>query len=745
VNSEVDGRVVPGMLRAPQSTMSRTAFAVLLLWPLLARAQAPTDGRWESTAAPLAGCQEPMTGDAAVDEALKAITFDVAGQPRPLREVRLEGLTTLDGGEVWRFVGGQPARPDGLKATAIVRRLATSGLFSQVAPVVSVRDDGVVLTVRLVEQPRLVRVVFEGLTEARPRMLLEALLERPRERRHRDDDEHRACAEPVVPAEWLASVNDAVSVVSGTVHPGLVRHGVRRAVQRLMDRLYDRGFQMATLSAELSPDGTLLVRIDEGRIQAVDVRGVHPRIEGQVRERLDLRVGSVYDREDMGGAYRRMRDAFPFLDSDGRGPGRLTRARPTVEEDAADGTRRYRLVEQDPKKHGGSTTVEGNKLTVYLRSRQVEFDVDGTELVKHTPVTGFAPGLEVRGRLWDPANRVHLTVDLGGNVNSYRARRAENAFDPLAGSDRWRFDWMAGPKVSVPDMRIAELGVQFYGLVDTSDRWRIDRLDSYLWSMVFDRPDSEYFRREGLTAFLTTHFFERLTGGLEYRRDRYRSLVSPSTKYWTLFNRHEAARITPVVDEGTMASLLVRLEFTTNPAAAHRVGVTRRDPERSIVDHDKYYWWTDLHTVNTLEVADPGLGGDTFKFVRVVSDSSAVVLRPGPRQGLKVRFRVAGKLSGTLPSQKQEAIGGWVDVRGYDFKEDRGGNLSLLGTVEYRYHVISAFADVGTLHRAEFGPTRTGLGLALNLGERATFSVAWRTDDQAKVVPEARLFFDRTF
>jgi hypothetical protein len=736
LNSEVNERVVPGMLRAVLPTMTRTVVAALVLLPAAAWAEA--GGHWESTppAHPV-GCQEPMTGDAAVDEALEAITFDVGGQPRPLREVRLEGLTTLDAGEVWRLLGGSPAKPDGLRATAIVRRLATSGLFAQVAPVVSVRDDGVVLTVRLVEQPRLVRVVFEGLTEARPRMLLEALLEKPRERRPRGRDDERACAEPVVPVEWLARVEGDV------VHPGLVRNGVRRAVQRLMDRLYDRGFQMATLTATLDGQGTLLVKVDEGRIGALDLSGVHPRIEEQVRQRLDLRVGSVYDREDLGGALRRTRDAFPFLDQNGRG--RLTRIRPTVVEEVEDGGRRYRLVEREPVSNGGWATVEGNKLTVYLRARQVEFDVDGTELLKHTPVTGFAPGLEVRGRLWDPANRVHLTVDLGGNVNSYRARRAENAFDPLAGNDRWRFDWMAGPKVSIPDARIAELGVQFYDRVDTSDRWRIDRLDSYLWSMIFDRPDSEYYHRGGLTAFLTTHFLDRLTGGLEYRRDEYRSLVSPSTKYWTLFHRHETPRYTPLVDEGTMASLLVRLEFTTDPAPAHAVGVTHRDPERSIVRHDARYWWTDLHTVNTLEVADPGLGGDAFQFVRVVSDSSAVVLRPGPHQGLKVRFRVAGRLSGTLPAQKQESIGGWIAVRGYGFKEDRGGNLSLLGTVEYRWKALSAFADVGTLRRAEFGPTRTGLGLALNLGERATFQVAWRTDDQAEVVPEARLFFNRTF
>jgi hypothetical protein len=722
------------MLRAHQPTMTKAAFAAFLLWPLVARAQ--TEGHWESPLAAPVVCTEPVTGDAAVDAALKAIAFDVGGESRPLLEVRLEGLTTLDPGELWRFLGGAPAKPDGLRATLIVRRLAASGLFAQVAPVVSVQGQGVVLTVHLVEQPRLVRVVFEGLSEARPRMLLDALLESPWERRPRGEDERRACAEPAVPREWLATVQD------GAIHPGLVRNGVRAAVQRVMDRLYDRGFQMATLSAALSADGTLSMKVDEGRIEALELTGVSPRIEGEVRQRLELRVGNVYDREDLGGALRRTRDAFPFLDQYGRS--RLTRIRPTVEEQPGQ-VRQYRVVEKAPVSSGGWATVERHKLTVYLRSRPVDFDVDATELLRHTQVTGFAPGLEVRGRLWDPANRVHLTVDLGGNVNSHRARRAENATDPLAGNDRWRFDCMAGPKVAIPDLRVAEAGVQFYGRVDTADRWRIDRLDSYLYSMVFDRPDSEYFRREGVTAFLTTHFFDRLTAGAEYRRDRYQSLASPSPKYWTLFNRHESPRPNPAVDEGTMGSLLIRLELTTDPTPAHRVGVTQRDPERSIVRHDAHYWWTDLHTVNTLEIADPGLGGDQFRFVRVVSDSSAVLLRPLPDQGLKVRFRVAGRLSGTLPAQKQEAVGGWIAVRGYGFKEDRGGTLSLLGTVEYRIKAGSAFLDIGSLRRTSFGPTRTGLGLAVNLGERASFQVAWRTDDRAKVVPEARLLFDRTF
>jgi hypothetical protein len=609
-----------------------------------------------------------------------------------------------------------------------------------VAPVVSLQGDAVTLTIRLTEQPRVNRVVFEGLSEARPRALLEALLETPRDgrRKHDDDDEDRPCAEPAVPAEWLATVDEDV------VHPGLVRHGLKRAITRVVDRLFQRGYQMSTLSADLAADGTLTVKVDEGRIQALELRGVAPRIEGEVRQLLDLPVGSVFDREDLRGSIGRIRDQFPFLSSDGRG--RLTRIPPRVVEETTESGRHYGLVERPPASNGGWSTVEGHKLVIYLKSRRGDIEGEGQELLRHTPVTGFAPGLEVRSRLWDPADRVHVVVDLGGNVNTYRARQAQSTLQAGVPNERWRFDWMGGAKVQVPALRIAELGGQLYARVDTADRWRISSIDSYLYSMVFNRPDSDYFRREGITAFLTTHLFDRLTAGIEYRRDRYISLESPQRKYWTLFRRNESPRVTPVIDDGTMASMLLRLELASAPVPDHRVGVTVRDPERSIVAHGRGYWWSDFHSVNTLEIADPDLGGDRFKFVRVVSDSAAVVLRTSPNKGIKVRFRVAGKLGGTLPVQKQESLGGWTAVRGYGFKEDRGGNLSMLGTVEYRFKAASAFADIGSLRTGSaFGPTRTGLGVALNLRDRGSLSFAWRTDDKAKVVPEVRLFFNRTY
>ena len=262
---------------------------------------------------------------------------------------------------------------------------------------------------------------------------------------------------------------------------------------------------------------------------------------------------------------------------------------------------------------------------------------------------------------------------------------------------------------------------------------------------MFNRPDSDYFRRTGLTAFLTAHLAERFTAGVEYRRDRYRSLV-PADDVFTVFNRDESSRPNPPVDDGQMASLLFRLEASTLATPAHEVGTTRRDPERSIVEIQPGRTFdATLRTVNTLEVADQGLGGD-FDFVRLVSDSAGV-LRMGDSQTVKVRFRAAGKLGGdALPVQKPEALGGWSALRGYGFKEFRNGDFSLLGTAEYGLGPLSMFVDIGSVRQAdEFSSVRTGVGGALNFPDDVHLDVAWRTDDQAEWTPEVRLLFQRTF
>jgi hypothetical protein len=708
---------------------------VLGTWIASPAPAAPPGPRWESAPVvekKLFPCAERGSAEPALDEALRALTFEVGGERRPFRALRLEGLTAAREAELWRLLGEPPPAGDPVRAVALVRRLARSGLFARVVPVMALESEGVTLTVRLTEHPRLTRVVFEGLTEARPEALLLALLELPR-------TDGKKCPGPPVPREWLARVEGDV------VYPGLVWRGVPPAIQRVQERLFDSGYRMASLSAELAPDGTLSVRIDEGRLEAIEIRGVSPRLEGEVRRRLQIPAGAVFDSGELEGALGRVRAAFPFLDRDPR-PQATRRVR-VVEEAGEGGVRRYRVEPGERAEAREWFTVEGHRLVLHLRARRGEGELDLLEILRHTPVTGFAPGFRARGRLWDPEDRLHVSLEAAGNLNSYRARQGANVQmtpvpDPAL---RWRFDWMVGSKVEIPRVRVAELGAHVYSRVDTADRWRIAPIDSYIYSALFNRPESEYFHRSGVTAFVSTHLLERITVGVEYRRDEYVSLENP-VKYWTLFNRDEPPFPNPPVVDGVMASLVLRFELATTPEPAHQVGAFFRDAERTIVKRGRRYFWSELRTLNTLEIADPGLGGDSFRFVKLVSDSSVFVIRTSRNRGLKVRFRAAGRLGGNLPAQKEEALGGWTALRGYGFKEFRGGDFSLLGTVEYRLSALSAFVDVGSVRvRSEFGSTRAGLGLALNLGDQAALTMAWRTDDEAELWPEVRFLFSRTY
>ena len=712
----------------------------------------PQGTRWQSgEPGPVrlpGACRESVTDDPALAQALSELAFQIGGARRPLAGARIVGLTTVNEKALWAAVvpaseaGAQPL--DANRAALLIKRLTDLGLFSSVKPTIEIVGDVPTLVIEVKEHPSVRRVVFEGLGELPPETLLGALLQAP----SRDEVERsRAlprggstadaprCPDPLPPREWVARAEDQV------VFPGIVLGGPEAGLQRMVGQIFDRGYEMAAAAAQLDVDGTLTVRIDEGKIERIEFTGVEPRIENSVRDLLGVRPGQPFLRQDVEGALERVRVRFPFLRT-GRGE-RPTRQHPRlVLEQASSEGWRWRTVEQPAVSERRWFTVEGRTLAVHLRALRFQDEIFAADLLRHTQVTSFAPGLEARAWLWDAADRMHLAIDAGGNVNTTRAQAAV----VVPGEDeRWRFDWTTGGRLQIPDARIAELGVTGYARVDTADRWRIAPIDSYIYSLLINRPSSEYFRRSGLTAFLTTHLADRVTAGVEYRHDSYRSVL-PADEVFTFFNRDEAPFPNPEISEGQMGSLLFRIELATLPTPAYRVGTTRRDPERSIVQRDGERSWTSqLRTVNTVEVADPGLGGD-FNFVRMVSDSAGV-LYAGRSQRIKVRFRAAGKLGGDeLPLQKQEALGGWTALRGYDFKEFRGGTFSLLGTAEYGLGPISLFVDVGSVRQTDsFGGVHAGVGGSLSFPDDVHLDVAWRTDDQAELSPEVRLLFQRTF
>lgn len=716
---------------------------------------------------------------------LAPLQLDVEGRKLTPGALELHGLRTLPEAQVRAFVGAPaageqpPLSPE--DAQHILRRLARTGLFARVEPRVRVPEAGpVVLEVHLEEHPTLTAVQFEGLQDIQAEELLEELLRLPPRFPDEDDDEDeqvvamlrldsrrgtlavvRPCPPPRPPREWLARLE------RGTLKPGIVLGGVAHALERALEEARDDGYLLASLGATLHPDGRLVVAVDEGRLESVEVEGVEEDMAARVREALDLKPGDVFLRSDAKRAMQRLKSRLPFLrpvDVDDEGGLRTRRAR-IIEERLADGTRRYRPQEEERKpkrrrehvelelgwddfagwwedeREDEGLTLEGRRLVVHVRSRRPDLDVD--LLPVHTQVTGFAPGLSGRVRIWDPRDRVHATLD-GAFFVPLRLGGQRLPDDPEGTRRQRRVSLLGGAKAQLPSVRLAEVGVQAHDFTDTLDRWRLSDIDSYIYSFLLNRPDREYFRRKGFAAFATWRFADAFLAGAEYRSDRYESLRS-FTPPLSLFRRDSPPFTNRPVDEGRFESVVLRLEYASDASAGAQVGSLWRTPETSLFDRDGDWngGRSSLRGLLTLEVGDgPRASGAEERFWKLVGDF-ALVVPTGWETGVWLRLRAAG--GEDLPGQKREALGGWSALRGHGFKEFFG-DVSVLTSAEYRWEAFGLFADLGSVRsEGDWLDARLGLGASLHFSEDVRLDVAWRTDEKATATPEARLLFSRTF
>jgi hypothetical protein len=679
-----------------------------------------------------------------------AFQLNLNGALQLLSGVELEGLERLTEAQVRAFAPPPQGALSPEQARTLLRRLANTGLFARATSTVRLAETTApVLVITLEEQPYVTQVDLEGLHgEERPGLLEELFRVPP----HLDEAE----GPPSVEGGPYPTGDLFASTAKGAFHPGFVWQGLPAALERAWEALQDEGSPLARLEATLQPDGRLVLRVDPGTVEAVEVRGVEEDIAARVREVLGIRPGDPLLRGDLGRAAKRVKERLPFLvpwDVE-------TLPEPAlriVEEPGEGGVRSYRLVPGEPKpkrrrgrgdwaapKVDGDTqglSTEGRRVVVYVRPRGPEFNLEVLPL--HTQVTGLTPGARGTLKLWDLHDRAHVTLDTALLVPlRWGGQRIPG--DPEQTARQRRLHWLVGGSVQVPAVRLAEVGAQLYDFTDTSDRWRLGALDASLYSALLNRPDSEYFRRRGYAGFATWRFASRWLVGAEYRRDTHASLESLSPPF-SLFRRDSRPFPNPPVDEGTMASVTGRLEYASDARPSDIPGSLFRPPEVSLARQD--WAWPEHSAVRsllTLEVGSPELGPDSqFRFWKLVSDS-VLYVSTGHSTGLRLRVRAAG--GGNLPRQKAEALGGWSALRGYGFKEFRG-DTSLLTSAEYRWGALGAFVDVGTVHQGESGWTdaKPGTGLLLYVGDSARFTVAWRTDERATAVPEARLFFTRPF
>jgi hypothetical protein len=596
--------------------------------------------------------------------------------------------------------------------------------------------------------------------------------------RHREPETRIAlrCPPPRPPREWTVRMKD------GRFHAGIVWGGLPEGLRRAQRWLRGEGYLLGRVSATLTADGTRHVAVDEGTPDGVVVEGVHDSLRPEVLRLLGLDARRPFNVEDLRIGRHAVEKRYPFLrPAHGSRP-----AMPGLEladEDDGAGGRRYAFHEvatkctdddddrdvdfgwddltdaldrlgdddfddddRDRDDCGTRSTwyeLRGRQLVVHLRFHRVDFDGDALDLIRHTPVTGYAPGFLLSLRAWDRADRVHFRFDTQFNLNTRTASIPavhDGALAELAAAER--IDVLVAPSLSVPSLGLAELGVEGFALTDSEDDWRVTRLDSYLNSALFGRAERDFYRRAGVGAFVTFHVLDQLTFGGEYRFERQLSLAKAKDTD-TIFTDGDD-RPNPAIAEGLYGTLLLRAEWATRGAGFHDVDANarRRPVLGTWIDRDGIgRAESGLRTIATFELADPSLGG-AAKYWRASSDS-VLSLATGNDQGVSLRVRVSG--GHDLPLGKQEALGGWGSLRGYDFKEYAGGDVSLLSSLEYRFDAISLFVDAGAVRApgGDFEGPRLGLGTALNLGDSGQLAFAWRTDEDAEAVPEIRLLFGR--
>lgn len=738
-----------------------------LLLPLMAGAQGGPPDAGPASSAKTETCVDAEDASEAPPSTLGALQLHVDGQAQTVAGIEWKGLQRLTVEQV-RTLSGLPAEgPISVEqATRGLRRLARTELFAHITPTLRlVEGSAPTLEITLDENPFVASVSFQGLQDITRSELLEAMF-RPvlweTVLSVHLEPTPPLCPPARPPREWLARVEKR-----DEFQPGIVSGGLTAALERALAEMRDDGYLLASLTATLHPDGRLEVTVDEGHIEGIDVEGMDADQAPRIREALGIQPGDIFLRSDMVRAVARLEATLPYLQV--RGVERRAPEARIVEERTPEGQRRYVTVIEEGKKsqrerlrkHAelpwedvfeawwsdedgheapAGLALRGRRVVVTVRPRRPSFDLD--LLPVHTQVTGLAPGLAGSLRLWDPRDRAHLTLESAFFI-PLRLGGQRIPGDPEQTSRQRRLNWLLGAKAQVPSLGLSEVGAQLHDFTDTFDRWRIGAIDSYIYSALINRPDADYFRRKGVAAFATWRLGNQWLLGGEYRLDSYESMVSLAPPL-SIFRRDSPPFPNAPVSDARFGSVIGRLEYASDGKPRDQHGSLFRSPELPLLSvEDDWPSRLTLRSFATLEVSRPAFGGEEgTRFWKVVSDTLLYV-PTGHDDTLRLRLRGAG--GEDLPLQKQEGLGGWSALRGYGFKEFRG-DASVLGSAEYRWDFFGLFADVGSVRQEEgWTDARLGVGVNLHFGDEVQLTTAWRTDERASWVPEARLLFTRPF
>jgi hypothetical protein len=401
----------------------------------------------------------------------------------------------------------------------------------------------------------------------------------------------------------------------------------------LQARYVRDGYTEARVAATFDA-GTLTLHVDEGRLDAVELKGLHAAQADRVTARLGIRPGDVYNARTVGAAVDRIVEASG---------GALTHEDPTVEH------REGRRVLVVP--------FEWRTASTSLTSGQDREDL-------FSPVDGFNPAIGFATTVYDHGRLNHTVID--GFVG-YKFARDDVGYS--LGAERPIF---GSPKLF--------LGGEVHDVTASDDWWRLSVLEQFVASAGFSNTFRDYYQRRGGQLFSTLQAGRHNELELMLRWDRHAPLANETDV--SAF-RDAAFRPNIAAPDQHVNAWLIGYRFDTRGLTGAGAAATYR---RHLADNLYGFGISrepGLRIEWTSEIAH-GLGGDA-RFARHILDTRGY-LAFSPRQLLSARGILGGS-SGDLPAERLFALGGIGSVHGYAFKEVRGDGMALVNA-EYSVDLI---------------------------------------------------------
>jgi len=426
--------------------------------------------------------------------------------------------------------------------------------------------------------------------------------------------------------------------------------------QALETRYHIQGFPAARVAGSFDPaTGVLGLEVDEGRLLAVEAKGLDGKAGRHALEVLDLETGKVLRARDVNRGLHRLQTA-----SDG-----------SLEADLEEPY----TVERVP---------EGGRLTVHLRSRGGRVALrpgSGGAGDYVNRVDGFTPWIGAEATVHDRVsyNHLHLYGRAGYGFASKDPRFVVGALRPFG-----------------PD-RLITLGYEFHDLADSDDAFRTIGFEEAPAWILTSQQTRDYYRRRGHEAYGFVRLGRRAQLGLTWRSDELSSLDLNSDG--VLFFKDEDPRPNPAIDEGTLRAGIATLRWANR---GELFGTRRRERDayllRSLYE-TRMEEGQDLRAEASFEWSDPDVLGGDFSFRRFIGS-----VRGSRDVGAShaVRARVLlGITGGEVPLQRRFALGGLGTLRGRDLRTITGDHAALaafewLARLPSPFPGLVAFYDGGS-------------------------------------------------